>query len=40
MLLRDTRTEVAFLEVARGGILRRGLPVEKVNAAVITNIGE
>lgn len=38
MLLRDTRTEIAFLEVARGGILRRGLPVEKVNAAIVTNI--
>jgi UDP-N-acetylmuramyl tripeptide synthase len=38
MLLRDKRTELAFLEVARGGILRRGLPVEKVNAALITNV--
>ncbi len=38
MLLRDRRTEIAFLEVARGGILRRGLPVEKVDAAVVTNI--
>ena len=26
MLLRDARTEIAFLEVARGGLLRRGLP--------------
>ena len=38
MLLRDKRTEMAFLEVARGGILRRGLPVEKVNAALVTNV--
>ena len=38
MLLRDKRTELAFLEVARGGILRRGLPVERVNAALITNV--
>lgn len=38
MLVRDTRTEIAFLEVARGGILRRGLPVTKVKAALITNV--
>lgn len=38
MLLRDNRTEIAFLEVARGGMLRRGLPVQKVNAALITNV--
>lgn len=38
MLLRDSRTELAFLEVARGGILRRGIPVETVDAALITNV--
>ncbi|MDP5039481.1 MAG: Mur ligase family protein, partial [Paraglaciecola sp.] len=38
MLLRDTRCQLAFLEVARGGILRRGLPVTRVNAALITNV--
>lgn len=38
MLLRDSRCELAFLEVARGGILRRGLPLTKVNAALITNV--
>lgn len=38
MLIRDNRTEIAFLEVARGGILRRGLPVTHVNAALITNV--
>ena len=38
ILLRDKRTEIAFLEVARGGILRRGLPVSRVDAALITNI--
>ncbi|WP_395338402.1 Mur ligase family protein [Ningiella sp. W23] len=38
MLLRDKRTEMAFLEVARGGILRRGIPVESVDAALITNV--
>ncbi len=40
MLVRDKRTEVAFLEVARGGILRRGLPVTKVKAALVTNVAE
>lgn len=38
MLLRDPRTELAFLEVARGGILRRGIPIDSVNAALITNV--
>jgi cyanophycin synthetase len=38
MLLRDQRTELAFLEVARGGILRRGLPIDSVDAALITNV--
>lgn len=38
MLLRDPRTELAFLEVARGGILRRGIPIDLVNAALITNV--
>lgn len=38
MLLRDRRTEMAFLEVARGGILRRGIPVEQVDAALVTNV--
>lgn len=40
MLLRDRRTQAAFLEVARGGILRRGLPITKANAALITNVAE
>ncbi|MBV1889180.1 MAG: Mur ligase, partial [Proteobacteria bacterium] len=38
MLLRDKRLEVAFLEVARGGILRRGLPLQQAQAALVTNI--
>jgi UDP-N-acetylmuramyl tripeptide synthase len=38
MLLRDPRTELAFLEVARGGILRRGLPLHRAQAALITNV--
>jgi cyanophycin synthetase len=38
ILLRDSRTELAFLEVARGGILRRGIPIDSVDAALITNV--
>ena len=37
MLLRDNRTEIAFLEVARGGLLRRGLPIEHAQVALVTN---
>ncbi len=38
MLLRDKRLEVACLEVARGGILRRGLPTRAATAAAVTNV--
>ncbi|MFT6100545.1 MAG: UDP-N-acetylmuramyl tripeptide synthase [Arenicella sp.] len=38
LLLRDQQTEMAFLEVARGGLLRRGLPIMQVDAALITNV--
>lgn len=38
MLLRDKRLEIAFLEVARGGILRRGLPLRQATGALVTNI--
>jgi cyanophycin synthetase len=38
LLLRDKRTEIAFLEVARGGLLRRGLPVQSANVALVTNV--
>ncbi|RLA13983.1 MAG: Mur ligase [Gammaproteobacteria bacterium] len=38
LLLRDKRLQVAFLEVARGGILRRGLPLRRASAALVTNI--
>ena len=38
LLLRDKRLQVAFLEVARGGILRRGLPLRRAKAALITNV--
>ncbi len=37
-VLRDRRVELAFLEVARGGILRRGLPVPRADAALVTNV--
>ncbi len=38
MLLRDPRLEIAYLEVARGGILRRGLPLRQSRVALVTNI--
>jgi cyanophycin synthetase len=38
MLLRDRRVGVAVLETARGGILRRGLALERAAGAVVTNI--
>ncbi|WP_267633830.1 Mur ligase family protein [Frigidibacter sp. RF13] len=38
LLLRDKRLEIGVLEVARGGILRRGLPVTRARAAVVTNV--
>ncbi len=37
-VLRDTHTEAAILETARGGILRRGLAVARADVAVITSI--
>ncbi len=37
-LLRDRRVEVAILETARGGLLRRGLAVTRVDAAAVTNV--
>jgi cyanophycin synthetase len=38
MVLDDTTVEVAVLETARGGILRRGLGYDQADVAVITNI--
>jgi cyanophycin synthetase len=38
LVVRDRRTEAAILEVARGGILRRGLAVSHADVAVVTNI--
>jgi cyanophycin synthetase len=37
-VLRDREVETAVLETARGGLLRRGLPVERADVAVVTNI--
>jgi UDP-N-acetylmuramyl tripeptide synthase len=37
-LLRHPDVEAAVLEVARGGLLRRGLAVERADAALITNV--
>jgi cyanophycin synthetase len=38
LVMRDRRTEAAVLEVARGGILRRGVAVSRAEVAVVTNI--
>jgi cyanophycin synthetase len=37
-LLRDRRVELAVLETARGGILRRGLALAAADAAAVTNV--
>jgi UDP-N-acetylmuramyl tripeptide synthase len=37
-VLRDREVEIAILEIARGGILRRGLAVNRADVAVVTNI--
>jgi len=38
MLLRDPRLEIAYLEVARGGLLQRGLPLRRARAALVGNV--
>ncbi|MEM7172308.1 MAG: Mur ligase family protein [Pseudomonadota bacterium] len=38
MAARDPRVELAVLEVARGGLMRRGLAIERAKACAITNI--
>ena len=40
MVLREKDVEIAILETARGGLLRRGLGVDRADAALITNIAE
>jgi UDP-N-acetylmuramyl tripeptide synthase len=37
-VLRDARVEAAVLETARGGLLRRGLAVDRADVAVVTNL--
>jgi UDP-N-acetylmuramyl tripeptide synthase len=39
-LLRHPETQTAFLEVARGGMLRRGLGVNQATCVVVTNVAE
>ena len=38
IVLRDPRVTLAVLEVARGGILRRGLAVDRCDVACVTNV--
>jgi len=40
MVLREKDVDIAILETARGGLLRRGLGVDKADVALITNIAE
>ncbi|HNP63682.1 MAG TPA: Mur ligase family protein [Woeseiaceae bacterium] len=39
-VLRQQNVDVAILEAARGGLLRRGLGVDRADAALITNVTE
>tara|TARA_R110002096_G_scaffold23031_4_gene73584 strand:- start:19378 stop:21057 length:1680 start_codon:yes stop_codon:yes gene_type:complete len=39
-VLREQNVDVAILESARGGLLRRGLGVDRADAALITNVAE
>ncbi len=38
LAVRDPRVDLAVIETARGGLLRRGLPVPQADACLITNI--
>ncbi len=40
MILRDMRVDVAILETARGGLMRRGLVIDGVEACVVTNVSD
>ncbi len=40
MILRDPRVDVAILETARGGLMRRGLVIDGVEACVVTNVSD
>ncbi|MEO7936393.1 MAG: Mur ligase family protein [Dokdonella sp.] len=39
-VLRSSEVEAAVLETARGGLLRRGLAIERADAAIVTNISD
>lgn len=38
LALRDPRVELAVIETARGGLMRRGLPVPRADVCLLTNI--
>jgi len=38
LALRDARTQLAVIETARGGLMRRGLPMPRADVCLITNI--
>lgn len=38
LAVRDPRVEMAVIETARGGLMRRGLPIPRADACLITNI--
>ncbi len=40
MVLRNPEVDTVVLEIARGGLLRRGLAVERADAAVVTNVAD
>lgn len=40
LLLRQREVETAVLETARGGLLRRGLEIQRADAAIITNVAD
>ncbi|MAW61716.1 MAG: Mur ligase [Planctomycetes bacterium] len=40
LVLRHPKTEVGILETARGGMLRRGLAVERCEVAAVLNVGD
>ena len=40
LVLRHPRTELGILETARGGMLRRGLALERCEVAAVLNVGE
>ncbi len=39
-ILRDPRVDMAVLELARGGFLRRGVPTDRADAAIVTNVSD